>query len=599
MKLEVKSTDKKANLTNLKLKNKKTIATLGILSSLILFSGCSKEQPKNITPELNTKDTISTEDSNYQETNEVILEGTVYETTESSELDDMFVSKDTVVEIPDAFKYQVAAACQLENYDDPITVGHLESLKGIDGSLFLIMYKTEQLDWLKYCKNLEYLTIVTTAEDTTMFKEIKSLPNLKNIYISSENPLTFNKEDFKFIEKSKNLTELTLEGFYTEPGFIESLTNLKYLSIEVDDINPEIDYSKLTFLDELSFSVSGPYDIAVEFTTKDCNTLMNNGVTIITGDSCDFDTLVEINKKLDKIVASLDINENSTEQEKLDAILIYVLDNLTYDPKLSMDILMDRVDKMEVFSFYDGGNLYGALEKDTAICANYAALVDALAERVDLDMHFVTSNSHAWNLTTIDGEAYYIDATWLDDNYVQKKNETEEKDVFGNIITTSTTIEYIDASDAIEQGLQSELEWYMEDPNNLPETYNQDESHEILHMPTFIKLDGSTNQIELPPQETTYQENTESIDTSKEQVQPETNNYEVKIGNKKWIIPAGAAIGIMAGTSGAAVIHSKKKQEAKRRRREQQRRKQLQSKYPDFFESHQFDTSFDSTYKRY
>ena len=82
-------------------------------------------------------------------------------------------------------------------------------------------------------------------------------------------------------------------------------------------------------------------------------------------------------------------------------------------------------------------------------------------------------------------------------------------------------------------------------------------------------------------------------------MQPETNNYEVKIGNKKWIIPAGAAIGIMAGLSGAAVIHSKKKEKIDKYRKEQQRRKQLQSKYPEFFESHQFDTSFDSTYKRY
>ena len=116
----------------------------------------------------------------------------------------------------------------------------MEKLQGIDGSLFLIMYKEQSLDWLKYCKNLEYLTIVVNAEDTSMFKQIKELSNLKNFHITSYDALTFNRQDFKFIENANNLTDLTLEGFYTEPGFIESLTNLKSLSVEVNDINPEL-----------------------------------------------------------------------------------------------------------------------------------------------------------------------------------------------------------------------------------------------------------------------------------------------------------------------------------------------------------------------
>ena len=593
MKLEVNSSDKKANLTNLKLKSKKMLASLGILSGLVLFSGCIKEQQKNITPpDVNTKNTISTEDTNYKEQNEITIEGQVYEETSTNEIENMFISKDTIVEIPQSVHFQIAAACQFENLEDPITVGHLESLKGIEGSLFIVIHEEQSLDWLKYCKNLEYLTIVTYAEDTSIFQTIKELPNLKSLNISSDSCQTFNRKDFKFVENAPNIEELTLEGFYTEPEFVESLTSLKYLSIEVDNINPEIDYSKLTFLDELSFTASGPYDVAIEFTDEDYYALINNNVTILTNEDTDIDIILEINKKLDAIVSSLNLTENSTDQEKLDAILIYVLDNLTYDQNISNMLIMDNISSEEVRKFYSGGNLYGALELDTAICGNYAALVDALAERVGLDMHFLISESHAWNLTTIDQEEYYVDATWLDDTRVINTTTSEAYDNYGNLVIIHES-EYIDAADAIEQGLQSELSWYMEDPTNLPETYNQKESHETVHMPTFIKINDSKESHDI------YQvPETENTEASKKATPPAEDKYQITIGNKKWIISAGAAIGILSGISGGAIIHHQKKKDAEKRRR--QRYKQyLQQQKNNHLPSYSTYDSFDANNKYY
>lgn len=63
----------------------------------------------------------------------------------------------------------------------------------------------------------------------------------------------------------------------------------------------------------------------------------------------------------------------------------------------------------------------------TAVCANYAALVIALAYRVDLYSEILNSVYYAWNLVEVENQLYYVDAAWLDtDHYFPTKEQVKK-----------------------------------------------------------------------------------------------------------------------------------------------------------------------------
>ena len=73
-----------------------------------------------------------------------------------------------------------------------------------------------------------------------------------------------------------------------------------------------------------------PYDIPVYFSIDDINGLKEAGVQVMAKDP---DTLVYVCNKIGEIVESLNIPEDATDKEKLDAIMIYILSNYSYDPE--------------------------------------------------------------------------------------------------------------------------------------------------------------------------------------------------------------------------------------------------------------------------
>ena len=65
---------------------------------------------------------------------------------------------------------------------------------------------------------------------------------------------------------------------------------------------------------------------------------------------------------------------------------------------------------------------YGALADGHAVCSGYAFAMLLLLQKAGFDATVVNGNvretgeSHLWNLVTVDGERYYLDATWDDNN---------------------------------------------------------------------------------------------------------------------------------------------------------------------------------------
>ena len=61
------------------------------------------------------------------------------------------------------------------------------------------------------------------------------------------------------------------------------------------------------------------------------------------------------------------------------------------------------------YSKYDA---YNALINHTAVCQGYALLIVSDAFRSRLKTRIITGGNHAWNIVSIGGLWYNLDATW-------------------------------------------------------------------------------------------------------------------------------------------------------------------------------------------
>ena len=232
-----------------------------------------------------------------------------------------------IVNIPEKFKKIITDEIGKSDNDN-VTISDLNNFNPV--YYFNIdVDENDDLSWLNYCNNL--LTLTITFENCNSLNPLKKINELRSlehlILINNNNDgLDFTNTDaINFIKESNSIKILSLSGFNIEPGILENLKNLERLSIgNGKDMN--VDYSELTFLSFLEIT-DGPYTAATYITNGDISVLQKNGVSI-SGTTDDFlEKLENVNFKIDKIVQSLDIKETDSEQEKLNKILIYVLEN--------------------------------------------------------------------------------------------------------------------------------------------------------------------------------------------------------------------------------------------------------------------------------
>lgn len=299
------------------------------------------------------------------------------------------------------------------------------------------------LDFLKYVSDLEELSIYERKSySNSNLNKIGNCSNIKKLSVNSpgyfdlsvlrgmpnlENLLLYNSvyTNLDVLSECNKLEKLQIKLDEAIPrSLFESIPNLKVLNLEVCD-TCNINYQKLTFLDELNFVFPKSYTIAMDFTMEDLNVLKSNGVKVTAkykNNTMDaIDEVMSIDCKLNEIVRSLNMLSTDTEQEKLDKILIYVIEHLDYDNEASNN-------SVRAYRYYEKGLLYKSIDSDKSICGNYAALVHALAKRSGLDSIYLQNSIHAWNLVKINGVYYGVDATFLDQGYndaiVRIKNKT-------------------------------------------------------------------------------------------------------------------------------------------------------------------------------
>lgn len=305
------------------------------------------------------------------------------------------LDEEKVIEIPSDYRlFVLDSLCK--DVDDQITVHDLSIISSLEISV------TEQdLSWINYCTNLRDLTL-KYAYRSDVTKYINNLPSLRILSLNSgsEIPLEVTEEDFSFI---KNIEVLNVrKNIDLDIDYIKS-TNINTMSIISTELN-RINYKELDFLKNLIVDKDAvsPYNTAIYFSTEDKNYLISKGVSIKTSEKID-----EINSRLDSINDSLDIKKTDIDLVKYKKIVTYVVDNLHYGD----------VDESGTIPFYKGGYLYGALENNGSICGNYAALVEALCIRNNIDSYILTSGKygrHSWNLVKISNKYFYSDITNLD-----------------------------------------------------------------------------------------------------------------------------------------------------------------------------------------
>ena len=115
--------------------------------------------------------------------------------------------------------------------------------------------------------------------------------------------------------------------------------------------------------------------------------------------------LEEIDRLAADIAAEL-INDGMSETEKAEALYTWLTETVVYDQRY----YSDRTNMP-----YDSQTAYGALHDGLAICGGYAQALQALFEQAGITCYNVSgsmgSEYHMWNITFVDGQWRYFDAT--------------------------------------------------------------------------------------------------------------------------------------------------------------------------------------------
>lgn len=116
----------------------------------------------------------------------------------------------------------------------------------------------------------------------------------------------------------------------------------------------------------------------------------------------------ELDAKLAEVMASLDL-EGKTDYEKIEAIYLYVCQNVRYAEEILWGDIDPLMPPEELNVYYSA---YGALVQGEAVCEGFASLIYRMMLSAGIDCRLIAGDNHGWNIVKLDGMYYYLDATW-------------------------------------------------------------------------------------------------------------------------------------------------------------------------------------------
>lgn len=386
---------------------------------------------------------------------------------------------DKEIKVPEYYKESTLDAIS-DNNDEIIKASQLEKITELTIN---VTDSCESLDFLKYCTSLEILNLII---DNQAFTILETLPKMNSTYAvrifssEKEDGIYIDSKNVKFLSKFPNLEILMIasNNIYLGKNTLEQYKNIKHIGLFnlYSTINYDVDFSKLTFLDSLTFDGCLPYHLPMYFSSEEYKILKEANVDVklnfLEGTEKDY---FEICDKLDDIIKELNITSKDASQEKINKIVCYVLENYNYDPEVQEAIKNNATTDDMTTAFYEKGLLAGLL-KETQICGNYSSLVSALAKKLGLDEYLVFSDIHMWNMFDFSGMKAYVDTTLLDS-------------IGSDWITLPTGEEvYLSPEEAIKKGLGYIYAWYMLDPSEA-QKYSFDGAHEATNLPIINYVD--------------------------------------------------------------------------------------------------------------
>ena len=375
---------------------------------------------------------------------------------------------------------------------------------------------------------------------------------------NSEVTTAFN-EKFDFIKDIPHVQNLSIghfnNGMYAGANYLKSFDNVSNLYLSIQLLS-DFKYKSFSNFDEVILNMP-PYDTALYFTNEELEDISDSVKTLSV---VKYHEVEEINNEIDKIVESLNVPENASDQEKLNAILTYVLSEFEYDPDVgSYDD--ERAPRELIHAFYEDGALTGALTKETMICGNYAAMTSVLGKRLGLNMYNLTSERHSWNAIKLGDYYYYVDPTFLDNNNIHLFVDHNSFKFPNNNISEFKSFNALNAVDVFKSDNQQRinyLAWYLEDPAfvDKKEKKHDIESHQVSYFPEGfeikpIPIDDNIKR-ESDPNYNMF--NVEDISY---------NNYQVQINSMIYYLEGSVVLGLLLGMGIAKVIPIKKKKRKK------------------------------------
>ena len=286
---------------------------------------------------------------------------------------------------------EVLEIYDITSLEDLSFLGEMSNLK----SLTIFNCLSTNIDFEALRKlDLESLTIYFMSVDDLDF--LSNMSGLKNLTINYANLTSLDG-----IEKLSELKEIDVSNcLLTDITPLYALHDLERIYITNNSID-SIDISKFPNLTKLS--IDGNYALYTQGLLDYCKA---NDIDI----SINQEDVMYMNE-VRSIISNLEL-DGLSEEEKLNKIYSYVLENLKYD-------YLGMVDNGRS-NLYNDNPLYYALQ-GKGVCVNYAVLLDAMCDVAGIDAFEVSGEAgnlikgpHAWNVVEIDGQYMLCDPTWSD-----------------------------------------------------------------------------------------------------------------------------------------------------------------------------------------
>lgn len=316
-------------------------------------------------------------------------------------------------------------------------------------------------------ENIKHITTleVNRRLSNQDLSDLKYLTNLKFLIIKD------NDVDCSDLIYNQNLIGLKIEGgtLVNTDQLPNSITNLRLKNTELKDYALVLPY----FLEELNIYKSPITSINAKNNTSIKRIKINGEIYISTKNLTYFSNLKYLSitncgslkepEYLNSIpnLAYLHLNEYATiwlDKDTLDELPMFPLTKLIYKDKIDkldglakelrddslndieqitkiIEYLMERyqydrvvndssLDSRITSSIDNVLPITVSLKDEKVICINYAAMFQALANRMDIDSILLVNDEHAWNAYNIEGEYRTIDPTSIDSFFSKNLTQT-------------------------------------------------------------------------------------------------------------------------------------------------------------------------------